>query len=125
MIKLYLDEDVHPNLSSALCARGYDVVSAHEIERRGFSDAAQLEFAAQAGRTLVSFNATDYIKLHNAYWEEKKVHAGIILSKQVPLKVLIRRFGLFLQQHTAEDLQGQLFWLQIPRDVSASNINGS
>ena len=67
MIKLYLDEDVHPKLSSALCARGYDVVSAHEVKRCGLSDAAQLEFAAQAGRTLVSFNATDYIKLHRAY----------------------------------------------------------
>lgn len=119
MIKLYLDEDVHPNLSSALCARGYDVVSAHEVARRGFSDAAQLEFAAQAGRILVSFNAVDYTKLHRAYWEEGKVHAGIILSKQVPLKVLMRRFGPFLQQHTAEDLQGQLFWLQTPREVFA------
>ncbi|MCD6344605.1 MAG: DUF5615 family PIN-like protein [Anaerolineae bacterium] len=49
MIKLYLDEDVHPKLSSALCARGYDVVSAHEVKRCGLSDAAQLEFAAQAG----------------------------------------------------------------------------
>jgi len=32
MIKLYLDEDVHKKVASALRLKGYDVVSSHEVQ---------------------------------------------------------------------------------------------
>lgn len=37
-IRLYLDEDVHKRVASALRLRRFDVVSAHEVGRWGLSD---------------------------------------------------------------------------------------
>ena len=41
-IRLYLDEDVHTSLASALRQQGYDVLHVHEADRRRLVDAAQL-----------------------------------------------------------------------------------
>jgi uncharacterized protein with PIN domain len=38
MIKLYLDEDVHKKIAVALRLKGYDVVSAHEVQKQSLSD---------------------------------------------------------------------------------------
>ena len=46
MIKLYLDEDVHKNVATALRLKGYDVVSSHEVQKQSLSDHKQLDFAA-------------------------------------------------------------------------------
>ncbi len=37
-IKLFLDEDVHSGLAHALRKRGYDVIHAQELDRKGRSD---------------------------------------------------------------------------------------
>ncbi|MGH9932400.1 MAG: DUF5615 family PIN-like protein, partial [Pyrinomonadaceae bacterium] len=62
-IRLYLDEDVHKRLASALRLRQFDVVSVHELRRKGLSDAAQLDLAAQDSRALFTYNVADYLKL--------------------------------------------------------------
>jgi uncharacterized protein with PIN domain len=50
MIKLYLDEDVHKKIATALRLKGYDVLSAHEVSHQGFADYQQLEYAVSAQR---------------------------------------------------------------------------
>ena len=42
---LFLDEDVHSGLGDALRKRGYDVIHAQELERKGLSNLDQLLFA--------------------------------------------------------------------------------
>ena len=37
-IQLFLDEDVHSGLANALRKRGYDVINAQELDRKGRSD---------------------------------------------------------------------------------------
>ena len=45
MIKLYLDEDVHKKIATALRLKGYDVLSAHEVKHQSLADYQQLEYA--------------------------------------------------------------------------------
>jgi predicted nuclease of predicted toxin-antitoxin system len=63
-IRLYLDEDVHKRLATALRLRQFDVVSVHELGRQGLTDEAQLQLAAQKGRALFTYNVADFVQLH-------------------------------------------------------------
>lgn len=110
-IRLYLDEDVHESLLPALRQHGYDAVNVREVNRRGLSDKDQLAYAAGQGRTLFSFNATDYIALHLKYVETGQTHAGIIVARQLPIGETLRRLLHFLNQVTRDDLHNQLYWL--------------
>ena len=49
-MSLYLDEDVHWGLSLALRKRGFDVIHAQELDRKGLSDAEQLAYAVEQQR---------------------------------------------------------------------------
>ena len=66
-ITLYLDEDVPKKIAIALRLRGFDVISAHEINKRGISDSDQLNHAVTAKRAIFSFNIRDYIELYKTY----------------------------------------------------------
>ena len=82
-IALYLDEDSQDNdLVQALRSRAVDVITATEAGRLERSDEEQLEWAAQEGRVLYSFNARDFYRLHTLFLSAGRPHAGIILSPQ-------------------------------------------
>lgn len=110
-IRLYVDEDVHESVAPALRRHGYDVLSVREVERRGLSDVEQLAYAAEQGRTLVSFNAADYIALHLEYLAQGREHAGIVVSKQVPIGETVRRLLILLDHVSADEIRNQLRWL--------------
>jgi len=110
-IRLYLDEDVHESIAPALRRHGYDVLTVREADRRGVPDAEQLAYAADQGRTLFSFNATDYIALHLAYLAQEREHAGIIVVKQSPIGDTVRRLLNLLNQVSAGEIRNQLRWL--------------
>lgn len=111
-LRLYLDEDVHKRLAAALRLRNFDAVSAHEIDRLGLDDEKQLELAASLGRALFTFNARDYIQLHLQWLREGRQHAGIIVSDQTVIGVVVRRLLNLLNRVTPEQMRNQLFWLQ-------------
>jgi len=46
-LKLYLDENIPPLLAQQLRRRGFDVLSAHEVEMLGKDDEEQLEYASE------------------------------------------------------------------------------
>ncbi|MBI4863636.1 MAG: DUF5615 family PIN-like protein [Candidatus Riflebacteria bacterium] len=78
-MKLYLDEDVAAAVAESLRRRRIDVVTTHEAGNAHASDAAQLEFAAAAGRCLVTRNVRDFVALALQAVQEQQPHAGIIL----------------------------------------------
>jgi hypothetical protein len=110
-VRLYVDEDVHESVASALRRSGYDVISVREAQRRGLTDAEQLAHAVEQGRTLFSFNAADYIALHLEYLAQGQEHSGIVVSRQVPIGETVRRLLILLDQVSADDMRNQLRWL--------------
>lgn len=84
-IRFFTDEDVHSSLAVALRARGFEASSAPELSRRGESDESQLEFAAKSGFVIVTFNVADFANLHVAWCEQRRSHAGIVVSSQRPV----------------------------------------
>ena len=85
-------------LSHALRQRGFDVVHAQDLKRKGKSDREQLEFAIQEERCFMTFNVRDFVKLHNQYVGQNLAHWGIIVSRQMPigkaLRQLLKKIGL-------------------------------
>ena len=111
MVKLYLDEDVHKKIASALRLKGYDVISAHEVQKQSLPDYQQLDYAIGEQRAIFTFNAGDFDKLHKEYIKSGKHHFGIILSKQIPLSETIKRLTKFLFEHSKEEIKNNIFWI--------------
>lgn len=111
MIKLYLDEDVHKKVATALRLKGYDVVSTHEVQKQSLSDEQQLVFAVAEERAIFTFNAGDFDRLHKKQISNGPKHYGIILSKQIPLGDTVKRLSRFLFSHSADELINNIYWL--------------
>ena len=111
-IRLYLDEDVHKRVASALRLRAFDVVSAHEVGQWALSDEGQLVYAAGEQRTLFTFNTADDLKLHMAWLKQGQSHSGIIVSDQLPVGETARRLLILLNRVTADEMKNQVLWLQ-------------
>lgn len=111
-----LDEDVNPAVAEVGRGLGLDIVSVHEIDRRGLDDAPQLEFASASGRVFVTRNRDDYIKLTVGFYQMGAPHPGIIiipytLPNREP-KRIAHALKTWQEEHTIdESLQYSIFFL--------------
>jgi Domain of unknown function (DUF5615) len=110
-LRLFLDEDVHAALAAALRKRGHDAVLALEEKRLGLYDESQLNFATQENRCLVTFNVGDFVRLHNRWMDAGREHAGIIVSKQLPVGEMLRRLLTLLQKDSGDSMRIQVRFL--------------
>jgi hypothetical protein len=110
-MRLYLDEHIPVVLAPFLRAHGVDCLTVRDAGYLGISDEEQLTIAAAERRVLVSFNCRDFIALAHAWQRQDRSHAGIILSKALPLPELFRRFRHFVAHHRDQDLTDQVLWL--------------
>lgn len=78
-MKLYLDENISPRVADKLRARGLDAVSAYEVGNTRLDDRAQLRYAAQDGRAIVTSDVADFVELAAEAVAANTQHAGIIL----------------------------------------------
>ena len=120
--QLLCDLMIPPELSAAIRAQGYDVLEARtllvEIQQ---DDWAILAESARQQRVVVTCNYSDpssnFCLIHNDWLKQGKTHAGIILIPQFQISSRLRRWEVrdrllnFLNQHTAEELRDQLWWL--------------
>ena len=93
-VRLYSDDNVNPALAPALGWEGYDVLSTHAAGRANqrISDEAQLLYAIQQGRALLTFNARDFIQMDSLWKAAGKRHYGIVVSPRIDdLGELLRR----------------------------------
>lgn len=113
MIKLYLDEDVPEAIAKALRLRGYDVVTVKEAARRGMTDIDQLKYASSQNRVVLSFNVADFCKIHSDFIKKGLNHSGIILSKQLPIGVIVKALLKLLTDITREKARNNIIWLSV------------
>lgn len=80
-MRYLLDEDVNPSVADAARALELDVVSVHEIARRGeeYTDETQLRFAASERRVMVTRNRDDYIRLALEFFQAGEPHFGVLI----------------------------------------------
>jgi len=77
-IRFHLDENVDPDVGLALRRRGIDVTMTREMGLLGLSDEAQLAFARNEGRVIVTHDA-DFLRLAS----QSSDHWGIAYSKKM------------------------------------------
>ncbi len=109
-IKLYLDEDAQStDLIQALRARQIDVITVSEVEMLGEADDVHLKYATDQGRVIFTFNRGDFFQLHTEWLHNNQHHAGIIVSDQVGIGVVLRRLLQLIDEKSASDM---LDWLE-------------
>jgi len=116
-----LDECISPDLASAMRQRGWDVISAHEVGLVGGTDEEQLEFAAQTGRVLLTFDVLDFQELAKRWSQQGREHAGILLCQHLPKQAygkLLKRLEQVRTILTAEQMRNAVVWLGAVWDKS-------
>ena len=101
-MKLYLDEDLSPEISAWLRRNGVDAVSAHEAGKTRLSDFDQLSFAASEGRALVTRNVRHFVALAHEAIGAESPHSGIVLDPSSPSGHEIAAIGRALKRLVAE-----------------------
>lgn len=110
-LTLYLDEHVQLGLAEALRARGVDILTTQEAKNIGLHDASQLAFATENMRSLFSYDKRHFARIHYEWMSMKKQHAGIILSDQLTIGLLLRRLMKLHFSLNTEDMINRLEYL--------------
>lgn len=105
------DEDVFADIAVQLRQHGYDAVSVPEAGRLSEDDPSQLEWAADHGRIVITFNVGDFVRLHSEWLRSGRSHAGLIVSEQRPLGETLRRLLNLASSLSAEQMRDRLEFL--------------
>jgi predicted nuclease of predicted toxin-antitoxin system len=113
--RLYLDEDVIPELARILRSQGDDVVSAHEVGALHLSDEDQLTRATSEDRAILTFNYADFLVIGEEWFLAGRAHACIVISyhqyHRRELGSLRRATIALLESVSAEELRDSVFVL--------------
>ena len=90
-----------------------DVTSTGEQGLSRCTDEEQLEWAAKQGRSIYSYNASDFCRLHSAALHRGFHHAGIIIGDQQTVSIgeEVRRLLKLGEAKSAEEMRDQLEFL--------------
>ncbi|GAN33238.1 MAG: hypothetical protein DYG83_02610 [Candidatus Brocadia sp. AMX2] len=111
MIKLYLDEDVPEAVAMSLRLRGYDVITVKETGKKGLADIEQLKYASLENRVIFTHNMADFYKIHSDFIKKGLDHNGIILSKQLPIGVIVKALLKLFSNLNYENVKNKIIWL--------------
>ena len=117
-VRLFTDEMLSPDLARELRHRGYDVLSCHEAGRanQAISDEAQLDYATQNGRAILTFNARHFIGLDQQWRARQQPHGGIVVSPRIAdLGLLLRCVARHLDTYSPAAQRNLLLWLDTSR----------
>lgn len=105
-MKYYLDEDISPKIAKILRKYHLDVVSTHEVGMTQSLDREQMEYAASEGRSIVTRNRDDFIRLTIQFFNELRPHHGVLI---VPHTIPGDKFSLIagaLKKYASKHPQG-------------------
>lgn len=107
-IRFHLDENVDPDIALALRRQSIDVTTTVKMELRGQIDEAQLAFACQQGRIIVTHD-TDFLKIASQTTE----HWGIAFCKKDvrTLGEIIRSLVLIYEVLSPDEMKGWIEYL--------------
>lgn len=108
----YLDEDITVELADVLQTQGHQAVTTSMAGNRGSKDEDQLDYATQINAVLITHNRRHFRRLHRNWTRSDRRHAGLILTRQLPLGELERRMKAFLTFAFGLDVEGMLFDLR-------------
>lgn len=110
--RLYFDQDADARLAEALGRQGFDVETALQAGRSEADDLAQLTYATQTERVLVTHNVHHFPNLHASWLANGQDHPGIIiLLGYPPVGDWVRRALNLLKSFSKTDLRNQLVYL--------------
>lgn len=107
----YFDENIQTPLADALKTRGIDVVTTREAGNAGIEDIRQLAYAAEKGRTILSYNKRDFALIHYQWMRIARSHSGIVLSDQLPIGIILRRLMKLYYTVNRDDMMNRLEYL--------------
>ena len=107
-IRFHLDENVDPDIAVGLSRFGIDVTTTVEARLRTLSDTAQLGFARQERRVLVTHD-DDFLRIAS----QSSDHPGIAYCRQETRSIgeIIRALILTYEVFTAEEMVGRVEYL--------------
>jgi hypothetical protein len=96
-----------------LQARGVDVTTALAEGLSDASDDEQLDYASSQRRVLVSYNVSDFPRIHAERLAAGQAHGGMIIAPQQRYSIgeRIRRLLFLLSSKSAEDMENQIEYL--------------
>ena len=110
-IKIYLDEDVHHLIAHALRLRSWEAITTFDAGRQGSTDLEQIRFAADNSYVILSYNVSDFPRLHYEIVGAGDHHAGIIVATQEDPAANARTMLALVSTFSAEDFTNQLIYL--------------
>lgn len=111
-MRLLFDEDVSVEIAANLKSRGFDVLTVRDAGRLHLTDEAQLAFAVQEQRAIVTHNRLDFELLHAQYLAAEQPHFGIIIAKRRSQDaIVVRKLLSLLDSVSSEEMRNQLHYI--------------
>lgn len=127
-MKLLLDEHLDPRIAAELRRRGHDVEAvAERRDLRGSSDEALWLAARAEGRSIVTHDVGDFVRLASQDSAIGKRFPGVVLVNRRRFSPgerevgrLVASLGSMLAANPADDaLAGRMIWLEPPGDAGS------
>ncbi len=109
-IKFYFDESVELAVSEQMAAHGFDVVSAHSLDKLGDTDTNHLQQATEMERVLCTYDV-DFLMLASEITD----HAGIVFASQQKASIggWVKELRILHARLSAENAAGQVVFLSM------------
>ena len=89
-------------------ARGFAVTTTQDAKQIGQSDAAQLAYAVNHERTMLTNNRADFESLAKEFFSSGKKHFGVIIAVRRSAPEIAKRLFVVLNKVTADEIENPM-----------------